>query len=248
TLLRRLPAARGSAPLLPRLRRLIVSGEPMAADEARQFRSTISDGLMGYYASSEGGGISVLDSDDVAAHADSVGRAAHGVEVEIVNEAGHTVTPGTVGHLRYRGPGVTLRTVDADGDVTENDGWFYPGDLASCDADGYLSLAGRSKDVIVRGGVNIYPAEIEHRIAELPAVHEVAVVGVPAPERGEAVHAFVVGDVTEADLQAHCRTHLAPYKQPEAWHRLVALPRTAADKIDKNLLRQHASGQGEVPR
>ncbi|MEL6200561.1 MAG: class I adenylate-forming enzyme family protein [Pseudomonadota bacterium] len=89
TLLRRLPAARGGAPLLPRLRRLIVSGEPMAADEARQFRSTISDGLMGYYASSEGGGISVLDSDDVAAHADSVGRAAHGVEV-LANDEQYT--------------------------------------------------------------------------------------------------------------------------------------------------------------
>lgn len=244
TLLRRLPAARGNAPLLPRLRRLVVSGEPMAADEARQFRSTISDGLMGYYASSEGGGISVLDSDDVAAHADSVGRAAHGVEVEIVNEAGHTVTSGTVGQLRYRGPGVTLRTVDADGEVTENDGWFYPGDLASRDADGYLRLAGRSKDVIVRGGVNIYPAEIEHRIAELPAVHEVAVVGVAAPERGEAVHAFVVGDVTEADLQAHCRTHLAPYKQPEAWHWLETLPRTKADKTDRARLRALAETNG----
>lgn len=248
TLLRRLPAGREGAPLLPGLRRLIVSGEPMAADEARRFRSTISAGLTGYYASSEGGGISVLDAVDVAAHADSVGRAAHGVEVEIVSEAGHTVTPGTVGRLRYRGPGVTTRTVDAAGRVTDNDGWFYPGDLASRDAEGYLRLAGRSKDVIVRGGINIYPAEIEHRIAELPAVHEVAVVGVATPDRGEAVHAFVVGDVAETDLQAHCRTHLAPYKQPEVWHQLGALPRTAADKIDKNQLRQHASGQGEAPR
>ncbi|MEO1116935.1 MAG: long-chain fatty acid--CoA ligase, partial [Pseudomonadota bacterium] len=101
-----------------------------------------------------------------------------------------------------------------------------------------------SKDVIVRGGVNIYPAEIEHRIAELPAVHEVAVVGVAAPERGEAVHAFVVGDVTEADLQAHCRTHLAPYKQPEAWHWLETLPRTKADKTDRARLRALAETNG----
>lgn len=244
TLLRRLPAGNPGAPLLPCLRRLIVSGEPLAADEARRFCNTISNGLTGYYASSEGGGISVLDAVDVSAHADSVGRAAHGVEVEIVNEAEHRVTPGTVGRLRYRGPGVTMRTIDAAGHVTENDGWFYPGDLASRDADGYLRLAGRSKDVIVRGGINIYPAEIEYQIAELPAVHEVAVVGVATQERGEAVHAFVVGDVTEADLQAHCRTHLAPYKQPEAWHWLKALPRTKAEKTDRARLRALAETNG----
>ncbi|MEO1595677.1 MAG: class I adenylate-forming enzyme family protein [Pseudomonadota bacterium] len=248
TMLRRLPVSADGAPLLPNLRRLIVSGEPLPAEEAQTFRNSISDGLTGYYASSEGGGISVLASRDIATRADSVGRVAHGVEVEIVDDDGHGVLTGSVGLLRYRGPGVSTRTIDAAGNVTDVGPWFYPGDLASCDEAGYLRLAGRRKDVIVRGGINIYPAEIERVIAQSPAVREVAVVGVASAARGEAVHAFVAGDVTEADLQAHCRTHLAPYKQPEAWHQLDALPRTAADKIDKNLLKQHASGQGEAPR
>ena len=139
---------------------------------------------------------------------------------------------------------MTRRTLDEDGraHTRDDDDGFYPGDLASRDADGYIRLAGRSKDVIVRAGVNVYPAEIERVVAALDGVREVAVVGAPSVDRGETVHAFVAGDVTEDALQAHCEARLAPYKRPAAWHLVDALPRTAADKTDKNLLRARARG------
>ena len=133
-----------------------------------------------------------------------------------------------VGAIRYRGGSV------ADGyyrDPEESaaafrDGWYYPGDLGRFDADGFLYLTGRGKDMIIRGGVNIYPAEIEQTLIMHAAVAEAAVVGWPSAERGEEVAAFVVrkAPVSEAELIAHCRGFAGAVQDPEG--RL--LPRRAA--------------------
>ena len=138
-----------------------------------------------------------------------------------------TDTQGAVATGYYRSP--------TESALAFRDGWYYPGDLGRFDADGFLYLTGRSKDMIIRGGVNIYPAEIEQTLVGHPAVAEAAVVGWPSPERGEEVAAFVVrrADVTEHALIAHCRGSLAPYKIPKAVFFLDALPKSGMGKVLK---------------
>ena len=129
------------------------------------------------------------------------------------------------------------------------DGWFHAGDLAWRDKDGYLFLAGRADDMIIRGGENVYPVEIEDVLADLPAVSEVAVVGEPDPYWGEVVTAVVIlgpgASLTYEELVAHCNPRLARYKVP---HRLVVvaeLPKNPTGKIRKGVLRQ-ALANGEL--
>ena len=124
--------------------------------------------------------------------------------------------PGTVGRIRVRGEVVSTEFWNDPEASREafRDGWYYPGDLGSLDADGYLTLAGRAKDMIIRGGVNIYPAEVEAVLQAHPAVVDSAVVGWPSKEFNEEVAAFVIlkGNVTPAQLRDLCKQQLAPYK------------------------------------
>jgi len=173
----------------------------------------------------------------------TLGTALPHTEVKIADVVdGQPVPVGTVGELCARGylvmhgyfadPAATAAVLDADG-------WYHTGDLASMDADGCLRVEGRLKDMIIRGGENIYPREIEDVLFRHPAVAEVAVVGRPDPAWGETVAAFVrrAADVTEADLHAHCRAHLAAYKTPTTWVFVDAFPLTASGKVRKNVLR-----------
>ena len=253
TMLRRLlplteQAADRHGVLFPMLNCLLVSGAALYPNEAAQIRQTLSANLTGYYASSEGGGISVLSADEFAEHGDTVGRATFRTEVDMVDSDGGRVVPGEVGRLRYRGPGVARQFIDSEGLAWpgDKDGWFYPGDLAAMRGSGHIVLHGRDKDMINRGGVNIYPGEVEAVLMQYPGVAEVAVVGRPSADIGEEVVAFIVlsgpsstrsaGDTTRAALDQHCRRHLAPYKVP-AWFVVVeALPRKHSGKIDKQAL------------
>ena len=119
------------------------------------------------------------------------------------------------------------------------DGWFLTGDIGEFDADGYLSIVGRSKDLIITGGFNVYPREIEEVLAEHPAVAEAAVAGEPSDEWGETVVAYVVTSsaVSEADLIEWCAARLAKYKRPRHVRFLDALPRNALGKVVKTELR-----------
>jgi acyl-CoA synthetase (AMP-forming)/AMP-acid ligase II len=243
TLLRRLDSLPGSSPLLPHLRRLLVSGETLTGVEAARFRDRLTPNLIGYYASSEGGGISVLQPSDFASHADTVGRASFGVEVELVDERGAPVPHGEPGLLRYRGPAVAREFLDENGQQIpgDPDGWFAPGDLATRDADGFIRLVGRARDTIVRAGVNVYPAEIERVLREHPSVAEVAVIGEASATHGESPVAFVAvrpGATADAGLlNAHCAERLAPYKRPARYVFLEQLPCAATGKMDKKALR-----------
>jgi acyl-CoA synthetase (AMP-forming)/AMP-acid ligase II len=135
------------------------------------------------------------------------------------------------------------------------DGWLITGDLGKLDADGYLYIVGRSKDVIIRGGNNIHPTDVEHAIESHPAVHEVAVIGVPHPVLGEDVVAFVVLrpglQATGDDLRAHTLEELAQYKVPRQWHFVDALPRNATGKVVKDKLgaqlAETLAGPGDSP-
>ena len=131
---------------------------------------------------------------------------------------------------------------EATGETLRADGWLRTGDAGRLDEDGYVFLEDRVKDMVISGGENVYPAEVERVVAEHPAVAEVAVIGVPDETWGEAVKAIVVASpeaaVDEADLIAFCRQRLAGYKTPRSVDVVEALPRNSTGKILKRVLRQ----------
>ena len=240
TQLRDLVDLHESGPLLPDLKKLLISGAALYPDEAREMLRKVSAGLVGYYASSEGGGIAALTTAEFAQYAHTAGRPTFRTEVEIVDAGGARLASGETGRLRYRGPGVARRFIDERGAETPADpqGWFYPGDLAARLDSGHIVLRGRDKDVINRGGVNVYPAEIEAALMQLEAVRETAVVGAPSARHGEIVAAFIAADepIDQNVLDQHCRAQLAPYKAPARYLFLERLPRKSSGKPDKAAL------------
>ena len=235
--------------LLPRLEKLLVSGDVLHPPEAGEIRRKISPGIIGYYASSEGGGISVLPADEFDDYAHTVGRATFRTEIQVVDSGDRPLKPGQTGRLRYRGPGVAKRFVDADGteETINREGWFYPGDLAEKTGAGRIILRGRDKDLINRGGVNVYPAEIEAVLVQLPGVREAAVIGEPSEKFGESVTAFIAADkaVSTDALNERCRKHLAPYKIPSRYVVADELPKTSSGKPDKTALLKQLKGAPE---
>jgi fatty-acyl-CoA synthase len=189
-------------------------------------------------------GMPVDDADLLIAKAGSIGLPYLSVEARIVDDAGHDLAPGEVGELWLRGPSVT-RGYWRQPDTTAaafTDGWFRTGDAARRDADGFYFLVDRRKDMFISGGENIYPAEVEAVIAELPHVAECAVIGVADERWGEVGHAFIVpvaGRLLATDeVIAHCRARIAAFKVPKAATIVDALPRTASGKVQKHLLRE----------
>lgn len=241
TQLRRLLAEHRGAPELQALRLLLSSGAPLSSQERVAIRSYLSANFCEYYASTEGGGVTLLTAADIDGHAQSVGRAVHAVQMQVVDAEHRPVATGQVGRLRYRSPGCATRFYRDEEASREafRDGWFYPGDLAWIDAQGFLTLAGRAKDMIIRSGVNIYPEEIEAVLLAHPDVRDAAVIGVPHPQWGEEVAACVVlgRDLPPAVLQAWCERQLAPYKCPSRWAVVDSLPRNSSGKVLKSQLK-----------
>jgi acyl-CoA synthetase (AMP-forming)/AMP-acid ligase II len=174
----------------------------------------------------------------------SVGKPVPPAEILCAGEDGRPVPAGEVGNVRMRIPG-RPREYYGDPEASSRtwvDGWLVTGDLGRIDEDGYLYIVGRSKDVIIRGGNNIHPTDVEHAIALHPAVHEVAVVGIPHPVLGEDLLAVVVfrpdHRATAEDLRDHTLERLAKYKVPRRWEFVDALPRNATGKVVKEELRQ----------
>jgi fatty-acyl-CoA synthase len=174
----------------------------------------------------------------------TVGRPMPQTEVRIVDaDTGETAPLGKIGEICARGyclmkdyfdnPGGTASAIDKDG-------WLHTGDLGSMDKFGYCRVQGRLKDLIIRGGENIYPREVEDVLFAHPSIGSVAVVGVPDPEWGEIVVAFVQTKAAtdEAALTAFCRERLASYKIPRVWRFVEQFPQTASGKIQKFVLRE----------
>ncbi len=222
------------------MRLLLSSGAPLTPWERRALRDRLCQGFHEYYASTEGGGISLLRPEELDTHTGSVGRPVFGVEVAVFDDSGARLPSGSVGRLAYRGPGVARGFFDdpaADAEAFA-DGFFFPGDLGEVDAAGFVSLRGRAKDMIIRGGVNIYPAEIESILLSHDSVAEAAVVGWPSRDLGEEVAAFVLprGVADPEALRAFCATRLAPYKVPRAVIVTDDLPRNSSGKVLKAAL------------
>ncbi len=197
------------------------------------------------YGSTEAGPVSVLRPRDVPRRPESVGRPYLDVDVRLVDESGQEVAPGAVGEIAvrseftmqgyWRNPEETART--------KRDSWVFTGDLGVFDAEGFLSIVGRRKEVIRSGGESIFPVEIERVLAAHPQIREASVVGIPDPHWGEAVVAAIVlrdaSTLTAADVVAHLRQHLAGYKKPRHVCFFAELPRTAASQqVHKPLLRE----------
>jgi long-chain acyl-CoA synthetase len=172
------------------------------------------------------------------------------LEAKIVDEAGNTLGPNQSGEICLRGATITpgyWNRPDATAE-TVRDGWLHTGDIGYVDGDGYLYISDRAKDMILRGGENVYCVEIENCISDHPEIEEAAVIGVPHEDLGETVKAIVRkrsdSDIDELKVKQHVAQHLARFKVPEIVEFIEQpLPRNPAGKILKNLLR----GKGKVP-
>lgn len=226
------------------LRQLISSGSPLHPHEREAVRRRLTENYFEYYASTEGGGISVLAPADQRSHPNSVGRPAFRVELQIVDSAHQPVPAGQTGDIRYRGPGVAdwFFRDDEASEKSFRDGYFYPGDLGALDSAGFLTLQGRSKDVIIRGGVNIYPPEIERVASSIPGVLECCVFPVPDETFGEEVGiALVLAEGAEAQsiksaVSVACAEKLASYKSPRHYYIRDSFPKNSGGKVVKPLL------------
>jgi acyl-CoA synthetase (AMP-forming)/AMP-acid ligase II len=174
----------------------------------------------------------------------SIGKPGMGVDLRLCDDDLNDVPDGEVGEIVTRSDAVMAGYLNMPEETAKVlvDGWFRGGDLARRDEEGYLYLSGRKKDMIIRGGENIYPVEIEQVLSEHPAVREVAVVGVPDERWGEIVRAHVVlapdADFDEDQVRAYCRTRLAGYKVPALFQVEHDLPRNASGKVLKRVLRE----------
>jgi long-chain acyl-CoA synthetase len=234
----------GRAYDLSALRLCIAGGEPRNEAVAERFSARFGAPILDTYAASECCPIITYDvARDARPRPGSCGRRVPETEIRLVDPQGRDVPRGEVGELLARGPGLFLgyyREPELTAQVLR-DGWFVSGDLLREDEDGYYYVVGRAKDLIIRGGANIAPAEVEAVIDAHPAVAEAAVVGVPDPVYGEQPKAFVVlrpgAALTADEVQAHCRARLAAYKVP-AWVEFVPeLPKGATGKVLKSALR-----------
>lgn len=178
----------------------------------------------------------------------TVGRKRVNVELEVVDDDGRACPVGVVGRVRCRSGAVMRgywRDDERTAEVLGSQGWLTTGDLGRLDERGYLTLVGRRSEMYIRGGYNVYPAEVERALSEHPAVAQIAVLGVPDPVLGEIGAAFVVpgpdGPPDLADLRAFCKLALADYKSPDRLVLVHALPVTSVGKVDKRALAEDAA-------
>ncbi|MBM3486737.1 MAG: acyl--CoA ligase [Alphaproteobacteria bacterium] len=222
----------GGAPMPPELPDAIAANMPWAM-------------LVDHYGQSETGPLTVLKPWHPAAKRRSIGLPAIGVDLRLVAPDGSPVAAGEVGEIVVRGPfvmdGYFENAAETAAFFREGDGWGWTGDLARCDEDGFLTLVGRSKEMIITGGLNVYPREVEVALEAHDAVAECAVFGVPDPTWGEALVAVVVLhrgiSATPDELLAHCGARLARYKRPKVLRIVTAIPKTPAGKVQKPAMR-----------
>lgn len=230
--------------------RLFVSGSaPLPASTHARFQARTGHAILERYGMTE---TVMLTSNPLNGErrAGTVGRPLPGVALRITEDSTRRpLGADRVGHIEVRGPNVFSgywRHPERPMAEFTEDGWFRTGDLGRLDADGYLELVGRAKDLVISGGMNVYPKEVEEVLDSLDAVQESAVVGIPDPDLGEAVIAVIVVrpgcEIDESVVRAALRQRLAGFKVPKEIHTVEALPRNAMAKVDKALLRSRFAG------
>ena len=224
------------------LERLLTCGSPLPVATKKRVLEKVTPHLWDYYGSTESNSMTVLRPEDQLRKPESVGQPFRNVELMIADADGRACPPGTVGEVWCINPSVMTAYRDRPEDTARafTGRWFHTGDLGYLDADGFLHLVSRLSDVVISGGVNIYPAEVEQVLMLHPAVLDAAVVGVPDPKWGQAVKAYLVVRAGEKlDLEAvqrHCAAHLADFKKPRSVQFLDALPKNAGGKTVKSAL------------
>lgn len=228
--------------------RLFISGSaPLSPATHAEWRERTGHAILERYGMTE---TNMITSNpyDGERKAGTVGMPLPGVEVRIAGPEG-ALPPGEAGAIEVRGPNVFQGYWRLPEKTAEEflEGWFVTGDMGAFDAEGYLSILGRAKDLVITGGLNVYPAEVEAALDDLPGVAASAVIGVPHPDFGEAVVACVVGSAEEGVVRAALRERLAAFKIPKRVLVVEELPRNAMGKVQKAELRRAHAGlfQGE---
>jgi fatty-acyl-CoA synthase len=226
------------------LKAVFSGGAALSSQIANAWNAQFGDTLYNFYGATETGIVTVASPEDLRRSPGTIGHVVPGVEIRLLDEAGHEVKDGEVGEL-YARSSMMVEGYHDDVNATNSamrEGFFSVGDLGRKDARGCYHLEGRKRDMIISGGVNVYPAEVEQALEAHPDVSEVAVVGVNDPEWGERVRAFVVkkagSAVHEDDLKVYCKSRLAGPKVPRDFVFLDALPRNPTGKVLKRELRE----------
>jgi long-chain acyl-CoA synthetase len=225
------------------LRLCVSGGAPMPGDVMRRFESTFGVRILEGYGLSETSPVAAFNQLHRPTKPGTVGQPVLGVEIRCIDAQGQAVSPGEPGEIVIRGPNVMKGYYNRPEATTETmrGGWFHTGDVGTLDEDGYLTIVDRTKDMIIRGGFNVYPREIEEVLMTHPAVALAAVIGVPDERLGEEVKAYVVRrpgvPMTEDELIEWSREQFAAYKYPRLVEFRDALPISATGKILKRELR-----------
>lgn len=234
------------------LRYCISAGQNLSWNIATRFRERFGCAVYDLWGQTEGTPITGYDpSLDPEGHPESCGRALPNCRVRIIDDNGRDLPPDTVGEILLSGPNMFLGYDNNPAATAETlrSGWVYTGDLGKLDREGFLYIVGRKRDLVIRGGANIYPTEVEEAIYAHPAVADCAVIGVPDRTYGELVKAFVViasgQRLSEQGLIAHCRERLAEYKVPSLVSFLESLPKGPTGKVLKRELRKLDSQNGK---
>lgn len=240
---------------LSSLRRVTYAGAPMAPERIAVANDALGGRLTQFYGMVEAiPPLTVLTQEDhrratAGEAAERLGSAGHevlGCEVAVLTKSGELAVPGAVGELTIAGDHVMAGYWGKDAETGKalRDGRLWTGDLAHVDDAGYVTIVDRESDMIISGGYNVYPREVEDAISELPAVQEVAVIGTPDPEWGQVVTAYVVarpGAVLDrVHVIEHCRRRLAGFKKPRRVQVVDALPKSPTGKISRKMLRDEA--------
>jgi fatty-acyl-CoA synthase len=225
------------------LRWVMSAAAPLPTEAARRFMARFGPILWNFYGATETGLVTLAGPGDHLTRPGTIGRALRGNEIRLLDDAGHDVPDGQIGEL-YARNSMLISGYHKNAEATrssQRDGSFSVGDLARRDPDGYYYLESRKHDMVISGGVNIYPREIEDHLHGHPAILDAAVIGVPDPEWGETLHAFIVRrdgqPLSEAEVIAYCRDGLADYKRPRKVTFLSELPRNPTGKVLKRELR-----------
>jgi len=244
---------------LSSLKQISYGSAPRAPSRIREAWEILGPVLsQGYGAGETTGGLVALSTEDHRLAIEnareelliSCGRIFSESELQLVDDDGNKVAPGEVGEIVIRGPEVLAgywREPDLSEAAVKN-GWLHTGDLARMDDRGYLYIVDRKKDMIISGGFNVYPTEVEQAMYRHPAVYEVCVVGVPDPVWGEAIKAVVVlrdgHSANEEEMIAHCRQYLADFKKPRSVDFVGELPKNANGKLSrKDVKERYWSGE-----
>jgi len=227
--------------------RWVMSGAaPLTTEAARRFMDKFGPILWNFYGATETGLVTLAGPGDHVSRPGTIGKAMRGNSIRLLDDAGHEVKQGEIGEL-YACNSTMIAGYHRNEEATrssQRDGHFSVGDMGRVDADGYYYLESRKHDMVISGGVNIYPREIEDHLHTHPAILDAAVVGVPDPEWGESLRAFVVlrqgQQASEAEVIEYCRRGLADYKRPRKVIFVDELPRNPTGKILKRELRDLA--------